>query len=437
MRRKEEVMKKENRQLAKERREKERTAAARKEKMKKIAKVAVPVALLVILAVVLIIWQLGKDNTDKNQESEGASVEGTVSASGGSSAEGTGDISGETDSQLVDYGAYLTEEGLIKDIKINEYVELYDYSNLTIAKADIEPTDSEIQEAIATALSSCMELNTDSSLAIADGDMINIDYTGYVDGETFEGGSTGGNGSSLTVGSGLYIEGFEDGLIGAAPGEELTLNLTFPENYKNTSLQGRDVTFEVTVNGIYQVPELTDQLVAEHFSDVADSAEAYETYMAERLYKNNLLNAVMAEVIGNSTFLNYPEDYYNNLYDVYVYEYAYSFQYANNQYYQATGSYAWETPYEYYGVTEEEYKEKIVQTVDSNAQYYLVAQAVHEKENLPAPTEDDITAYILDMGYSEENKDIVLNVYGKSYLAQYVMADQAFQYLTNKVQITE
>ncbi len=396
-------MKKENRQKARERREKERAAAAKRAKIEKIIMIAVPILVIALIAGGIVLWQNYKG------KKEG----------------------------VVDYGAFLTKEGMIKNVDIEDYVELYDYSELTIAKKDVEPSDSEIEEAIFTALSSYAELQKDSSLKIAEEDMVNIDYIGYIDGETFEGGSTNGAGTSLTVGSGMYIEGFEDGLIGAAPGDELTLNLKFPDNYQNASLKGKDVIFEVTVNGIYSVPELTDELVAEHFSEVADSAEAYKKHVTDSLYQNNLLNKVMEKVINGSTISEYPEKYYDNLYDIYAYEYAYNFQYANNQYYQATGSYRWNNPYEYYGVTETEYKEKIVETVDANAQYYLVAQAIHEKENLPVPAEEDIAAYIADMGYTEENKETVLDLYGEKYLVQYVMADQAFQHITEQVQVTE
>ncbi len=389
--------------MAKERREKERAAAAKRVKLENAAIIAGAVLLIALIVTGIVLWQNHKAKTEG----------------------------------MVDYGVCLTKDGLIKGVDIEDYVELYDYSELTIAKKDIMPSDSDVEEAIFTALSQYAELKKETSQKIADGDMVNIDYTGYIDGKTFDGGSTNGAGTSLTVGSKMYIDGFEDGLIGAAPGEELTLNLKFPDNYQNKSLQGKDVVFEVKVNGIYYVPELTDELVAEHFSDVADSAEAYRKHVTDGMYHNNLLNTVMDKVINGSTISEYPEDYYNNLYDIYAYEYAYNFQYANNQYYQATGSYRWNDPYEYYGVTETEYKQKIIETVDANAQYYMVAQAIHEKENLPVPSEEDITSYIRDMGYTDENKDTVLDLYGKKYLAQYVMADKAFQYLVEQVQLTE
>ncbi len=95
-------------------------------------------------------------------------------------------------------------------------------------------------------------LNTDEGLVVEEGDTVNIDYTGYKDGEAFDGGSTNGAGTDLTIGSDMYIDGFEDGLIGHKVGETVDLNLTFPENYGATDLAGADVVFTVTINGIYK-----------------------------------------------------------------------------------------------------------------------------------------------------------------------------------------
>lgn len=94
--------------------------------------------------------------------------------------------------------------------------------------------------------------NTDTSLVVADGDTVNIDYTGYVDDVPFDGGSTNGAGTSLTIGSGRYIDDFEEQLIGHHVGETVTVNVTFPEDYSSEELQGKDARFEVTINGIYE-----------------------------------------------------------------------------------------------------------------------------------------------------------------------------------------
>lgn len=95
-------------------------------------------------------------------------------------------------------------------------------------------------------------LSTDTSLTVADGDTVNIDYVGSIDGVEFEGGNTQGNGTDLTIGSGLYIDDFEDQLIGSHPGDQVNVYATFPEDYGKEDLNGKEALFQVTINGIYQ-----------------------------------------------------------------------------------------------------------------------------------------------------------------------------------------
>lgn len=94
--------------------------------------------------------------------------------------------------------------------------------------------------------------STDTSLTVKDGDTVNIDYVGSVDGVEFDGGSTQGMGTDLVIGSGSYIDDFEDQLIGAHPGDTVEVNVTFPEDYSASDLAGKDAVFTVTVNGIYE-----------------------------------------------------------------------------------------------------------------------------------------------------------------------------------------
>lgn len=95
-------------------------------------------------------------------------------------------------------------------------------------------------------------LLTDTSLTVADGDTVNIDYVGSIDGVEFSGGNTQGAGTDLVIGSGSYIDDFEEQLIGAHPGDTVEVNVTFPENYGNEDLNGKDAVFEVVINGIYE-----------------------------------------------------------------------------------------------------------------------------------------------------------------------------------------
>ena len=92
----------------------------------------------------------------------------------------------------------------------------------------------------------------DTSLTVANGDTVNIDYVGTVDGVEFDGGSTNGTGTDLVIGSGSYIDDFEDQLIGAHPGDEVQVEVTFPDDYGSQDLAGKDAVFAVTINGIYQ-----------------------------------------------------------------------------------------------------------------------------------------------------------------------------------------
>lgn len=93
---------------------------------------------------------------------------------------------------------------------------------------------------------------TDSALTIEDGDTVNIDYVGTIDGVEFEGGNTNENGTDLVIGSGNYIDDFEEQLIGSHPGDTVEVQVTFPEDYGKEDLNGKDAIFTVTINGIYK-----------------------------------------------------------------------------------------------------------------------------------------------------------------------------------------
>lgn len=94
--------------------------------------------------------------------------------------------------------------------------------------------------------------STDTSLTVKDGDTVNIDYVDKIDGTAFDGGSTNGQGTDLVIGSGSYIDDFEDQLVGAHPGDEVEVTVTFPDDYSAADLAGKEAVFDVTVNGIYE-----------------------------------------------------------------------------------------------------------------------------------------------------------------------------------------
>lgn len=114
-------------------------------------------------------------------------------------------------------------------------------------------SDSSTSEDTDSASDSTSGYSDDVSLTVEDGDTVNIDYVGYVDGTEFEGGNTEGSGTDLVIGSGTYIDDFEEQLIGHHPGDTVDVNVTFPDPYQsNTDLSGKDALFKVTINGIYE-----------------------------------------------------------------------------------------------------------------------------------------------------------------------------------------
>lgn len=120
-------------------------------------------------------------------------------------------------------------------------------------EATVTPEATEETEATTTPeVTEAASYNTDSSLEVTDGNKVNIDYVGKIDGVAFDGGSTDGKGTDLVIGSGTYIDNFEEQLIGAHPGDKVEVTVIFPDDYQAADLAGKEAIFDVTVNGIYE-----------------------------------------------------------------------------------------------------------------------------------------------------------------------------------------
>ena len=162
-----------------------------------------------------------------------------------------------------------------------KYVTLGDYEGLKIDAIDTTVSDDDIDANIQGLLSSRATLKAAGDRAAKLGDVVDIDYIGTENGVPFNGGT--GN-RKLELGSGTFIAGFEDGVVGMKAGETKTLDLTFPEDYHNQELAGKAVQFEVTVNAISEneLPELTDDFVQD-VSDEAETVEEYREYVKRKL----------------------------------------------------------------------------------------------------------------------------------------------------------
>lgn len=216
----------------------------------------------------------------------------------------------------------------LKNIKASDYVELSDdYSHVTVeVPAETEVTDEMVENTINYKLSSSAAYQevTDHD-TVKKGDTVNIDYTGTKDGKEFSGGSA--KDYDLTIGSGSFIDGFEDGLIGHKKGENVTLNLTFPKDYSNTDLAGQDVVFKVTINKLEKLvtPELTDEWVAEQNIDGVSTVDEFRDYTKKQMqsyyddsHKSDIQEAIVKKLLKSCTFVKDPpaemvQRYYDNM----------------------------------------------------------------------------------------------------------------------------
>ncbi len=152
------------------------------------------------------------------------------------------------------YSSGLDENGYWEGVKALDYVTLPEnFASLTFKRSEIEPTEEELQSEIDSLLSDHSTEKQVTDRAAADGDTVNIDYAGSVDGVAFSGGTY--SGYSLTLGSGTFIDGFEDQIVGHTPGETFDVTVTFPEGYSDSTdsegntvvLSGKKAVFSVTL----------------------------------------------------------------------------------------------------------------------------------------------------------------------------------------------
>ena len=209
-----------------------------------------------------------------------------------------------------EYSAGLTADGKIENADMATALTLADYKNISVPEDEVAATQEEVEDEIESMLESYKELSTDADLVIADGDEVNIDYVGTVDGVEFDGGNSGGAGYDVVIGSGSLVDDFEQQLIGHKPGDELTVEVTFPEDY-NEEMAGKDASFAVTVNGIQKTPELTDEFVAENLADTEEvsTVAEYRTKVEEDFHKDHLQDYLSDYVVENSTVNTYPSKY--------------------------------------------------------------------------------------------------------------------------------
>ena len=351
-------------------------------------------------------------------------------ASSSTSADSEASVYGSAsdyDYQNFAYSDGLDENGYWSGIRALDYVTLpEDYASIPLKKADIEPTEEDVQSQIDSLLSQNTTTQQITDRAAADGDTVNIDYVGTVDGVAFTGGTY--SGYSLTLGSGSFIDGFEDQIVGHKPGETFEVNVTFPDGYSDSTdaegnavvLSNKKAVFSVTLNYISEeiLPELTDAWVEENFSST-DGVHTVEDLRAEyqkMLYQNNLNTAVMDYLLANSTFKDLPKevtDYQVNQCLNYYYTMAQYYGYDLDSFLQAAAGYN----------SADDLLDAMSDSITEYAREALLYQAVAEAMDI-APTQEQIDTY---SAYTE--------TYGANYCTMVALMDAVSEALTTGAQV--
>lgn len=169
-------------------------------------------------------------------------------------------------------------------VEVKPEVKLGDYKSIELEKVDYSVTEAMINNEVDREREQNARIIDAGDRAVADGDLVTIDFAGYIDGELFEGGSAEDH--DLTIGSNQFIPGFEEGLIGKNKGDEVDVEVTFPEEYHEESLKGKPAAFKVTIKEIKvkELPELDDEF-AKDVSEF-DTLEEYKNNIKETLEKS-------------------------------------------------------------------------------------------------------------------------------------------------------
>lgn len=273
-------------------------------------------------------------------------------------------------------------------------VVLGQYKGIEVTKAAIEVSEEEIDAEIKREQDKNASFVEVADRAVKDGDRIKLDFEGFVDGEAFDGGK--GENYDLTIGSGSFIPGFEEQLVGAMPGEEMEVNVTFPENYGAENLAGKAAVFKCTVKAITekQLPELNDEYADEYTE--FDTMEEYREDVKRNLIvkkeeraKTEQEDEAVEKIIASSQ-IEIPAPMLETQESNMVDEFAQQLQYQGmslDQYYQYAGS------------SREKMMEALAPQAEKRIRTRLVLEQIAKEENITA-TEEEYEAELKKMAES-------------------------------------
>lgn len=323
------------------------------------------------------------------------------------------------------YSDGIDDSGYWEGVTALDFVELAEYKDITIPADTQVVAEEDVQAEITNLLAEFVTEEQTTDRPVADGDTINIDYVGSVDGVEFENGSTNGTGTTVTIGVTSYIDDFLEQLIDHTPGENFNIEVTFPDPYSNNpDLAGKDAVFNVTINYITESvsPELTDAFVSENLSEEHGwtTVEEMQNAISEELRKSATYSYIQGYLFENSTVANTPEslvDYQRKSVLSYFQDYA-----------------------DMYGVSIEDFLATYVgyDSTDALLAAYaednvtqannsLIIQAIAEDLEVTV-TDEDVAAYFKDVMHVEDYSNYE-TIYGIPFLKQIVLYQTVIDYI--------
>lgn len=321
------------------------------------------------------------------------------------------------------------------EVFVKPDVTLGEYKGVAVEKNVEKVTDEAVDARIQNDVERASTTQDVTDRAVENGDIVNLDYAGSVDGVAFEGGTA--QGQSLTIGSGMFIPGFEEQMVGMNIGEERDLSVKFPEQYHADNLAGKDAVFHVKVNGIQTKvrPELDDDFAA----DVSefDTFEAYKANIVADLEKNaadraeaNLEDALVQKVV-DAADCDIPDAMIQDEITTMLREMEMRMMYQGIRF---------EDYLKYTGQTLDQVRENYKPEAANRVKTQLMLEAVAKAENI-VPTDEDVDEAIADQA-KRVNRDVEefkasLSEQQKEYLKETAGIKKVIDFLKANAVITE
>lgn len=322
----------------------------------------------------------------------------------------------------------LDKTGLSMEVIFDLYpeVKLGEYKNLKVEKPAVKVSAEEVK----TRLNQMVEKSArmvSVDREVKNGDIVNIDFTGYKDGKAFDGGHA--EKYDLAIGSGSFIPGFEDQIVGMKKGEERDINVTFPQDYPAENLKGSAVVFKIVLHDIKekQLPEVDDKFaqnvsefdtLEEYKNSLKEEIKKEKEYTAEQEYTEKLLEAVV-----NNAEVEITDSMADEQADMFIHDFEHRLAHQGLRL---------EDYVKYMNTTVEELKQSRMDDARKTCKTRLVMEAITEKENLKVEDkdlEDFMAKQALKMGTTVEEVKQGYDEHALGHVANDILVNKFFDFL--------